>query len=152
MHSKLSISLGQWRESDLYLRRLWSLANSRIFHYRALKWFLSRSATKIADDAVQSKRLRLVIRARASTLNSLSFLILTVFGGRGITVGGMGNLIEQFNRTFKFDSILGGSEEYVHQLDAATIVCLVLNWCVRFYRVLLDLSARQALKKMPKAG
>lgn len=32
----------------------------------------------------------------------------------------MGNLIEQFNRTFKFDSILGGSEEYVHQLDAAT--------------------------------
>jgi len=71
----------------------------------ALKWFLSRSATEIADDAVQ------------------------IFGGRGITVGGMGVFIEQFQRTFKFDAVLGGSEE-----------------------VLLDLQARQALKKMPKAA
>jgi hypothetical protein len=41
----------------------------------------------------------------------------------------MGVFIEQFQRTFKFDAVLGGSEE-----------------------VLLDLQARQALKKMPKAG
>ena len=34
-----------------------------------------------------------------------------VFGGRGITVGGMGVFIEQFQRTFKFDAVLGGSEE-----------------------------------------
>lgn len=34
-----------------------------------------------------------------------------VFGGRGITMGGMGIFIEQFNRTFKFDSV---SPFYLH--------------------------------------
>merc|ERR1712093_470601 len=71
----------------------------------ALKWFLSRSATEIADNATQ------------------------MFGGRGVSVGGMGGQIEQFNRTFKFDSVLGGSEE-----------------------VLADLAARQVIKKMPKVA
>lgn len=69
-----------------------------------LKNYLSRSATEIADDAVQ------------------------IFGGRGITKGGMGVLIEQFQRTYKFDSILGGSEE-----------------------VVADLGVRQAMRSMPKA-
>jgi len=69
-----------------------------------LKSYATRCAHDIADDAVQ------------------------IFGGRGITKGGMGNLVELFQRTYKFDAILGGSEE-------------VLN----------DLAVRQAMRKMPKA-
>jgi hypothetical protein len=40
----------------------------------------------------------------------------------------MGKVIEMFNRTYKFDAILGGAEE-----------------------VLADLGVRQAMKFMPKA-
>jgi len=68
-----------------------------------LKMYLSRCGGEISDDAVQ------------------------IWGGRGITQGGMGLYIEQFQKTFKFDSILGGSEE-----------------------VLADLGVRQASKNMPK--
>ena len=50
-----------------------------------------------------------------------------IFGGRGLTQTGMGKFIEMFNRTYKFDAILGGSEE-----------------------VLADLGIRQALKQMPE--
>lgn len=53
---------------------------------------------------------------------------VNVFGGRGITQGGMGKLVEEFHRTYKFDAILGGAEE-----------------------VLADLGVRQAMKQMPKA-
>ncbi|GAA6063434.1 hypothetical protein JCM10212_002620 [Sporobolomyces blumeae] len=69
-----------------------------------LKTFCTRCATEISDDAVQ------------------------IFGGRGITQGGMGGLIEMHQRTYKFDSVLGGAEE-----------------------VLADLGVRQASRKMPKA-
>lgn len=34
-----------------------------------------------------------------------------IFGGRGITQGGMGKYVERFMRTYKFASILGGSED-----------------------------------------
>jgi len=53
---------------------------------------------------------------------------VNIFGGRGLTQGGMGKLVEQFHRTYKFDSVLGGTEE-----------------------VLMDLGVRQAMKKMPKS-
>lgn len=33
-----------------------------------------------------------------------------IFGGRAITKTGMGRKIESYHRTYKFDSILGGSE------------------------------------------
>jgi alkylation response protein AidB-like acyl-CoA dehydrogenase len=69
-----------------------------------LKMFVTRSAHEIADESVQ------------------------IFGGRGLTQTGMGRFIEMFNRTYKFDAILGGSEE-----------------------VLADLGARQAIKQMPKS-
>ncbi|KAK4055846.1 hypothetical protein OIO90_003101 [Microbotryomycetes sp. JL221] len=69
-----------------------------------LKLYLSRSQGEICDQAVQ------------------------ILGGRGLTSGGLGLYIEQAQRTFKFDSILGGSEE-----------------------VLADLGVRQASKHMPKA-
>ncbi|KAK4188019.1 acyl-CoA dehydrogenase/oxidase [Podospora australis] len=69
-----------------------------------LKMSCTRAAHEIADEAVQ------------------------IWGGRGLTQTGMGRVIENFNRTYKFDSILGGAEE-----------------------VLGDLGVRQAMKGMPKA-
>jgi alkylation response protein AidB-like acyl-CoA dehydrogenase len=69
-----------------------------------LKSFATRSAHEIADESVN------------------------IFGGRGLTQTGMGRIIEMFNRTYKFDAILGGAEE-----------------------VLADLGVRQALKFMPNA-
>lgn len=69
-----------------------------------LKSFCTRSAHEIADEATN------------------------IFGGRGLTQGGMGRVVEMFHRTYKFDAILGGAEE-----------------------VLADLGVRQAMKFMPKA-
>ncbi|RQM05344.1 hypothetical protein DH86_00001877, partial [Scytalidium sp. 3C] len=69
-----------------------------------LKMFATRSAHEIADEAVQ------------------------IFGGRALTQTGMGRTIEMFHRTYKFDAILGGSEE-----------------------ILGDLGVRQAVKNMPKS-
>jgi len=69
-----------------------------------LKSHATRGAQAIADDAVN------------------------IFGGRGLTQTGMGRAVEMFNRTYKYDAILGGAEE-----------------------VLADLGVRQALKFMPKA-
>ncbi|KAI6383245.1 hypothetical protein MCOR25_000165 [Pyricularia grisea] len=69
-----------------------------------LKMSATRMAHEIADEAVQ------------------------IWGGRGLTQTGMGYIIENFNRTYKFDAILGGAEE-----------------------VLGDLGVRQAMKNMPKA-
>ncbi|OIW23484.1 acyl-CoA dehydrogenase NM domain-like protein [Coniochaeta ligniaria NRRL 30616] len=69
-----------------------------------LKMSATRAAHEIADESVQ------------------------IFGGRGLTQTGMGRVIENFNRGYKFDAILGGAEE-----------------------VLADLGVRQAMKFMPKA-
>ncbi|TIA81884.1 hypothetical protein E3P89_02053 [Wallemia ichthyophaga] len=62
-----------------------------------LKMQCTRVENSVADDAVQ------------------------IFGGRAITQTGMGRNIEMFNRTYKFNSLLGGSEgekEYLHTRDA----------------------------------
>ncbi|TDZ15905.1 Acyl-CoA dehydrogenase apdG [Colletotrichum orbiculare MAFF 240422] len=67
-----------------------------------LKMSATRAAHEIADESVQ------------------------IWGGRGLTRTGMGRVIEMFNRTYKFDAILGGAEE-----------------------VLGDLGVRQAMKFMP---
>ncbi|OOF99255.1 hypothetical protein ASPCADRAFT_504717 [Aspergillus carbonarius ITEM 5010] len=69
-----------------------------------LKSHATRSAQEIADQATN------------------------IFGGRGLTQSGMGKFIEMFHRTYKFDAILGGTEE-----------------------ILADLGVRQAMKKFPKA-
>ncbi len=69
-----------------------------------IKMFATRSAHEIADEAVQ------------------------IFGGRGLTQTGMGRNIEMFHRTYKFDAILGGTEE-----------------------ILADLGVRQAMKNFPKS-
>ncbi|KAF8841294.1 acyl-CoA dehydrogenase NM domain-like protein [Paxillus ammoniavirescens] len=68
-----------------------------------LKKFISRAGRETAEDATQ------------------------MFGGRGITVGGMGKIIENYHRTSPFDAILAGAED-----------------------VLGDLGVRQAIRKMPK--
>ncbi|KAI5286723.1 hypothetical protein KEM52_001883 [Ascosphaera acerosa] len=69
-----------------------------------LKSYTTRCAHEVADDAVN------------------------IFGGRGLTQSGMGRLVEEFHRAYKFDAILGGTEE-----------------------VLADLGVRQAIKQMPKS-
>lgn len=67
-----------------------------------LKYQTTRSATLVSDEACQ------------------------IFGGRSITKTGMGANVERFQRTFKFGSILGGSEE-----------------------IMADLGIRQAFRDMP---
>ena len=69
-----------------------------------LKFTATRSAHDIADEAVQ------------------------IFGGRALTKTGMGKIVEMWQRTYKFDAILGGSEE-----------------------ILADLGVRQAMKHFPNA-
>lgn len=69
-----------------------------------LKMSATRAAHEIADESVQ------------------------IFGGRALTQTGMGRVIENFNRGYKFDAILGGAEE-----------------------ILADLGVRQAMKFMPRA-
>ncbi|KAI9488694.1 acyl-CoA dehydrogenase/oxidase [Zychaea mexicana] len=49
-----------------------------------------------------------------------------IFGGRALTKTGMGKYIEDLQRTYKFNAILGGSEE-----------------------IMADLGVRQAMKKFP---
>jgi alkylation response protein AidB-like acyl-CoA dehydrogenase len=53
---------------------------------------------------------------------------VNLFGGRGLTRGGMGSVVRNFHNGYKFDAILGGTEE-----------------------ILADLGVRQAMKQMPKA-
>lgn len=57
-----------------------------------LKFKQTRVATMVSDQACQ------------------------IFGGRAVTRTGMGSQVERFQRTFKFHSILGGSEEIMADL------------------------------------
>jgi len=69
-----------------------------------LKYYSTRVIHDVVDDAVQ------------------------IFGGRALTQSNMGKFIEIAQRTYKFDAILGGSEE-----------------------ILADLGVKQARKSMPLA-
>jgi alkylation response protein AidB-like acyl-CoA dehydrogenase len=57
-----------------------------------LKYQITRTGTLVADNATQ------------------------ILGGRGITKTGMGRRVEAWNRTYKYASILGGSEEVMADL------------------------------------
>merc|ERR1719183_2715678 len=57
-----------------------------------LKYQTTRTMTMVSDEACQ------------------------IFGGRALTASGMGKNIENVQRTFKFASILGGSEEIMADL------------------------------------
>lgn len=70
-----------------------------------LKYQTTRTCHLIADHAVQ------------------------ILGGRGVTQGGMGRIVEAFHRTYKIPSVYGGSEE-----------------------IMADLAVRQAIKAFPPAA
>jgi len=70
-----------------------------------LKYQTTRTCHLIADHAVQ------------------------ILGGRGVTQGGMGRVVETFHRTYKVPSVYGGSEE-----------------------IMADLAVRQAIKAFPPAA
>ncbi|KAF4986696.1 hypothetical protein FDECE_15817 [Fusarium decemcellulare] len=96
-----------WLESITYQMCHMSLRDQTIHlagPIALLKRASTRMAQKIADEAVQ------------------------MWGGRGLTESGMGRYISEFHRTYKFDAILGGSEE-----------------------VLADIAMKQALKNFPRA-
>ncbi|KAJ7929106.1 acyl-CoA dehydrogenase/oxidase [Mycena leptocephala] len=75
-----------------------------------LKQFVTKSGQEIATGAAQFARS-------------------AIFGGRSLTVSGMGKVIENFHRTSAFDAILAGAED-----------------------VMADLGVRQAMKKMPSTA
>lgn len=70
-----------------------------------LKYQTTRTCHLVADHAVQ------------------------ILGGRGVTQGGMGRIVETFHRTYKVPSVYGGSEE-----------------------IMADLAVRQAIKAYPPAA
>lgn len=84
------------------------------------------------DYAQQSKLLGgpigLLKSYATKSAGELASMGVDIFGGRGLTQTGMGRVVEQFHRTFKFDAILGGTED-----------------------ILADLGVRQAMRNMPKA-
>eukprot|EP00392_Amoebophrya_sp_AT5.2_P015960 g16188.t1 len=87
----------QMKEMDYFTQAL-KLAGPISF----LKYNLTRTMTMLSDEACQ------------------------IFGGRSITKTGLGDGVEKFQRTFKFASILGGSEE-----------------------IMADLGVRQAMREFP---
>lgn len=68
-----------------------------------LKYHTTRMTHMVADNAVQ------------------------VLGGRGVTAGGMGRVVETFSRVYKIPSVYGGSEE-----------------------IMADLAVREAIKRYPQ--
>lgn len=66
-------------------------------------------------------------QTRASTL--VSDNACQIFGGRALTQSGMGSVIEKYQKSFKFQAILGGSEE-----------------------IMTDFAIRQADKRAKRAG
>ena len=66
-------------------------------------------------------------QTRAATL--VSDNVCQIFGGRALTRSGMGALVEKFQRSFKMQAILGGSEE-----------------------IMADLAMRQAMKSAKVGG
>ena len=113
IRQKLAKMISLTEASQAWLEQVTSQMNQMTYELQTknlggpiglLKYYATRNAHEVADEAVN------------------------IFGGRGITQGGMGKVIEEFHRTYKFDAILGGAEE-----------------------VLADLGVRQAMRQMPKA-
>ncbi|KAJ3505689.1 hypothetical protein NLJ89_g7288 [Agrocybe chaxingu] len=95
-----------------------------------LKQFVSRSGRETAEGQPPfTFRVRSAVPKSVTNFTSphRSTDATQVFGGRALTVTGMGKFIENYHRTSGFDAILAGAED-----------------------VLGDLGVRQALKKMPR--
>mmetsp|Transcript_4276 Transcript_4276/g.5259 ORF Transcript_4276/g.5259 Transcript_4276/m.5259 type:complete len:520 (+) Transcript_4276:71-1630(+) len=52
----------------------------------------------------------------AQVANLVADETVQILGGRGVTQGGMGRIIERFNRTYKLPAVYGGSSEIVASL------------------------------------
>lgn len=66
-------------------------------------------------------------QTRAATV--VSDNVCQIFGGRALTKSGMGTFVEKYQRSFKMQAILGGSEE-----------------------IMADFAMRQAMKTATKQG
>ncbi|KAI0733398.1 acyl-CoA dehydrogenase NM domain-like protein [Fomitopsis betulina] len=114
VRSKLASMIARVESSQAWLENITHQMNNMTYAEQSdklagqiglLKQYVTRTGRETAEDATQ------------------------IFGGRSITAGGMGKLIENFHRTSPYDAILGGQED-----------------------VLGDMGVRQAIKKMPKGA
>ncbi|KAG0700081.1 acyl-CoA dehydrogenase/oxidase [Suillus ampliporus] len=112
IRAKLAAMISRVESCQAWVENITYQMNNMSYHEQSdklagpialLKQFVSKAGRETAEDATQ------------------------IFGGRGITVTGMGKVIENYHRTSPFDAILAGAED-----------------------VLGDLGVRQAIKKMPK--
>ncbi|WFD33823.1 hypothetical protein MCUN1_000643 [Malassezia cuniculi] len=112
VRQKLAYLIAQIEAAQAYLEVVTHQMNNMSYrdqaknlagHIALLKAWCTRVSHEVADNAVQ------------------------IMGGRGLTKTGMGKTIEHYHRTYKFDAILGGSEE-----------------------ILADLGIRQALRSYPR--
>ena len=118
-----------WLESVTYQMNKMSYKQQALFlagQVALLKSWSTRVSHNVADVSAR--------RGRAGTARTLLTDVLpplqtavNVMGGRGLTKTGMGKFAEMFQRTYKFDAVLGGSEE-----------------------ILADLGIRQALRQFPQ--
>merc|ERR1712151_1142927 len=76
------------------------------------KWASQRMA--FGKPLIEQPVLRQKLARMAGTL--VADESVQMFGGRGITRTGMGSNIEKFQKTYKYASILGGSEEVLADL------------------------------------
>ncbi|KAG2345041.1 acyl-CoA dehydrogenase NM domain-like protein [Suillus weaverae] len=112
IRAKLAIMISRVEACQAWVENITHQMNNMSYHEQSdklagpialLKQFVSKAGRETAEDATQ------------------------IFGGRGITVTGMGKVIENYHRTSPFDAILAGAED-----------------------VLGDLGVRQAIRRMPK--
>ncbi|CCU97476.1 unnamed protein product [Malassezia sympodialis ATCC 42132] len=111
VRQKIAFLLAQAEAAQSYLEHLTFQMNNMSYKEQAkflagplafLKAWSTRVSHEVADNAVQ------------------------IMGGRGLTRSGMGRKIENYNRNYKYDAVLGGTEE-----------------------ILADLGIRQALRFFP---
>ncbi|WFC95245.1 hypothetical protein MBRA1_001892 [Malassezia brasiliensis] len=112
VRQKIAFLIAQVEALHAYLEHITHQMNQMSYKQQAkflagqiafLKAWSTRVSEQVADNAVQ------------------------IMGGRGLTRTGLGAPVEMYHRTYKFDAILGGSEE-----------------------ILADLGLRQALRFFPK--
>lgn len=72
-------------------------------------------------------RIALLKYATTRMCHQVSDNAVQIFGGRGVTLTGMGRIVETFHRVYKVPSVYGGSEE-----------------------IMADLAVRQAIKHYPQ--
>lgn len=81
----------------------------------AVQAWLEQITYEMCKNGYQNKKVASAIALCKMESTRVSHLVadeaVQIFGGRALTRGGMGKIIENFARTQKFSAILGGSEE-----------------------------------------